>query len=530
MLLLTVSALATRDRAPPGARARPARSALDHDDSYRQVLLVPRPVTVAPGVHQLGAMSLSAVYAIETSTGLVLVDAGLEEDHDLLIRQMVELGLEPDQVEAILLTHAHGDHSLGAMPLKRRFGAAIYAGKDDARALREGGPHEAIFSMYDMPESEVHATDVDVELAGGEMLAFGDTRIEVIAAPGHTPGSTCFVLNRGGSRIFFAGDTVMASRVLGTYPAYLSPRYRGDARAFLATLRKLSALPTPDIVLPGHPRDDRLPQHPRVAPAQWTSMLDRGIKELEELIERQEADGPDFLDGVPKELLPGLYYLGDLDSCAEYVLATPSELLLFDAPGGPGLPEWLDSRLRETALGSRPLTAVLLTSCGQESTSGLAALVETTSCRVVSSEAGAAVLRRLGVPDTRLLPVESLWADGWIDVRTVPLADVRPGAMAYIFPWCGKTVLVSGRTPVQEGAAGRATLEHVLAGRPEDIGAYQESLYRLLDVNPNLWLPAEPLHGRNANLYSTVWSHLLSYSISKLRYGVDRPPSSQERH
>ncbi|HUY34156.1 MAG TPA: FG-GAP-like repeat-containing protein [Pirellulales bacterium] len=503
------------DGAPPGAG--PPESTPEVRELDGETLLAPWPVTVAPGVYQLGAMFPSAVYVVETSAGLVLVDAGSTEGHGALLRQMSELGLDPSRVRAVLLTHAHGDHSLGAMPLKRRSGATIYAGRDDAPVLRAGGPYEAIFSKFEMPSHEIHATEVDVELTGGEMLDFGDTRMEVLATPGHTPGSVCYVLNRGGLRIFFGGDTVMSGLELGTYSAYLSPQYRGDARAYLTTLRKLAALPIPDILLPGHPRHDQVPQDSRIAPHRWLSMLEHGIHELEDLIERYEIDGADFLDGEPKELLPGLHYLGDIDGYAVYVLATPSRLLLFDAPGGRSFPEWLDSKLRGLGLGSRSVSAVLLTSCRAEALSGLPALVEKTNCQVVSSESCVAELRKLGVPDARLLAVEAPRAAGWIDVKTLPLADIDPGAMGYVIEWCGKTVLVSGKVPFQRDASGFATLKRILAGAPDDIDTYRESLYRLLEVNPNLWLPAGPLHGRNANWYADEWRDFVSSVIALLR-------------
>jgi glyoxylase-like metal-dependent hydrolase (beta-lactamase superfamily II) len=431
---------------------------------------------------------------------------------------MVDLRLDPSRVCAILLTHAHGDHCQGAMALKRKSDATIYAGREDAQVLRDGGPADAILSVFELPKYEIHATNVDIELAGDEMLEFGDTRIEVLATPGHTPGSVCYVLNRGGLRVFFGGDTVLTTHQLGTYSTYLAPRYRGDARAYLATLQKLSALPTPDILLPGHPRVDGIPQDAHISPGQWLSMLDHGIHELEELVEHYETDGADFLDGEPKELLPGLHYLGDIDGRAVYVLATPSQLLLFDAPGGGSLPDWLDSRLQRSALGSRTLTAVLLTSCGHEATAGLPALVERTKCQVVSSDAGVMRLRCLGVPETRWLSVESLRAAGWIDVTALPLADIHMGALAYIIQWCGKTVMISGRMPVQGSTADLETLKQALAGRPDDINAYRESLYQLLKINPNLWLPAEPLHGDNANLYLENWPGLLRYNVTNLQH------------
>ncbi len=509
------STMSVADRVRSGAALD--GTALGGNEFNGETLLVPRPVTVAPGVHQLGAMFPSAVYVIDTSAGLVLVDAGLKSQHGTLLGQMRELGLDPGRVRAILLTHAHGDHSLGAMPLKRRSGATIYAGRDDARVLRDGGPIEAIFSSFEMSNHEIHATEVDIELSGGEMLAFGDTRIEVIATPGHTPGSTCYVLDRGGLRVFFGGDTVMSSLELGTYSAYLAPRYRGDARAYLATLRELSAMPVPHILLPGHPRHDKVPQDSRVTPAQWLSMLDHGIHELEALIERYETDGADFLDGEPKELLPGLYYLGDIDGSSVYVLATQSQLLLFDAPGGPAFHEWLDPKLRGFALGSRPLTAVLLTSCDPKAVSGLPSLVEKTNCQVVSSESNFAVLRSLGVPDARLTSIEALKAAGWIDVETLMMSDRQPGAMGYVIQCCGKKVMVSGRLPLRMGGAGPFAVARILAGPPQEIGTYRELFRRLREVNPDLWLPAEPLYGRNANWYSDEWHDQVSHAISLLR-------------
>ena len=98
---------------------------------------------------------------------------------------------------------------------------------------------------------------------------------------------------------------------LGTYSAYLAPRYRGNASDYLDSLRRLRALPVPDLVLPGHPGADPTPQSPSLSQQRWKALLDDGIREMETLVARYEADGADFLDGVPKPLLPDLYYLGD---------------------------------------------------------------------------------------------------------------------------------------------------------------------------------------------------------------------------
>src|SRR6185312_8235167 len=185
-----------------------------------------------------------------------------------------------------------------------------------------------------------------------------------------------------GLRALFAGDVISMllgderprSRVrkpLGIYSAYLAPRYRGDARSSLASLRELRALPVPDLVLPGHPGADPTPQSPCLAPGRWAALLEDGIRELETLLARYEVDGADFLDGDPKPLLPDLYYLGDFRGAAVYGFFAASKFFLVDAPGGPGLVAFVNTRLRQ--LGREPVapSAVLLTSCGAGETAGL---------------------------------------------------------------------------------------------------------------------------------------------------------------
>ena len=233
--------------------------------------LVRSATAVASGVYLLGALSPSAAYVVETREGLALIDSGLDSDAVLLKSQMAELGLDWRRVRVILLTHAHGDHTGGAEALRRATRAKVYAGQGDTSVLQSGGPREAFFSTYHMPGYQIHPTMVDVSLNGGETVTLGDARIQVILTPGHTPGSVCYLLERGNLRALFAGDVVMMLRgdkkprtelgkPLGTYSAYLAPRYRGDAKDSLASLHRLRALPVPDLVLPGHPGADATPQ------------------------------------------------------------------------------------------------------------------------------------------------------------------------------------------------------------------------------------------------------------------------------
>jgi len=480
------------------------------DASYKDALFVREPVTLAARIHMLGRLAPSVVYAVETSEGLVLIDSGLEPDAAELIDQLAALGLEESNVCAILLTHVHGDHTLGARFLRELTGAKIYAGQADCEPLRSGGPREAIFSTFPMAGVSIHATPVDVELKGEEELIFGDTRIRVLATPGHTPGSVCYLLEKDHQRALFGGDTISSLLGdLGTYAAYLAPRYRGNARDYLASLRKLRAMPTPDLILPGHPNEEGQPHSPRLSDAQWHELLERGITDMQRLVARFDADGEDFLDGLPKELLRGLHYLGDYQGRAVFVLQSAEHLVLIDAPGDDGLAAFVTERLRAQGIETPTLTAVWLTSGAPDATGGLPSVAQTWSGLVVAdSEARAAIAPSLPPTISWRTPAE-LEKAGWFQVQAISLPGGGPGATAYLLRWLDRDVLLSGSTPSTLGPASLEHLHDTLRGPAGDYREYVDALSQLRNLKPNLWLPAHPTNGQNANLYDDQWLQIL---------------------
>lgn len=504
-----------------GGGHRPALAGNDPVDLGRVPALRPAAITIAPGIHMLGGLAPSAAYAVETPDGIVLVDSGLRPDAAPLKAQMATLGLDWRRVRAILLTHAHGDHTGGAEHLRGATGARVYAGAGDAGVLRAGGPWEAFFSTFSMPDETTHATAVDVALEGGEVIELGGVRFRALAAPGHTPGSTCYLMERRGLRVLFSGDVISSlvgdpaspSRVrkaLGTYSAYLAPRYRGDAAAYLSSLRKLRSLEVPDLVLPGHPRSDPSPQVPRLSQARWNELMDRGIRDMEVLVSRYRADGADFLDGEPKALLPGLYYLGDRGGRAVYGLSASSRFLLVDAPGGPGLLEFVRRGLRR--LGVEPVdpAAVLLTSGGEAETSGLKELVEHGHATVFAPPGVLRALRAACPAGTDLASTDDLAARGWFKVTVVSLRLGALAPVAYRLEWAGKSALLSGRIPVKGAAGNWPDPSSATPASREVVLDAMISVHRLSDRRPDLWLPATPIDGQNANLYDQEWDDIIT--------------------
>ena len=292
---------------------------------------------------------------------------------------------------------------------------------------------------------------------------------------------------------------------LGTYSAYLAPRYRGDVLAYLATLRRLRAIPSPDLLLPGHPTADPEPQSPALPPGRWEEMLDEGIRDMETLRARYDADGRDFLDGEPKELLPGLYYLGDYRKVAIYAFVKPSRFLLVDAPGGPGLLDFVKAGLRRLGLELRAPDAVLLTGSDPAETAGLGELVEQCHPRVFAPASGLDRVKQACPPGTTVLAADDLTRQDWFPSTPITLRGRGSSPVAYEVTWAGKSVLLSGRMIARMNQDMGVALFEDFGNARGNPGDYLGSLELFKGRKPDLWLPAFPSDGQNANLYDHQW-------------------------
>ena len=122
-------------------------------------------------------------------------------------------------VDAIFLTHGHGDHIMALAEVAEKTGAPVYISKEDASMLTD-----PVGSLAD-----------EVEAAG--------IKFKVLATPGHTPGGVCLLT--GG--VVFCGDTVFAESIGRTdFPG-------GSYKQLLQSIKE-KILPLDDDVklLPGH--------------------------------------------------------------------------------------------------------------------------------------------------------------------------------------------------------------------------------------------------------------------------------------
>jgi glyoxylase-like metal-dependent hydrolase (beta-lactamase superfamily II) len=294
----------------------------------------------------------------------------------------------------------------------------------------------------------------------------------------------------------------------------------------------LRKLPVPDLVLPGHPNSSSVPQSPHLAPKDWAAILDEGIAEMQQLVARYEEDGASFLDGHPKRLLPDVYYLGDFQGFAVYGFFASSKFFVVNAPGGPGpgdlgLADFLKTRLRELGRPPAEPTAVLLTSCGERETAGLKELVERSGSQVVVSPAGGAVVKQLCPSNTTVVSSLDLADKGWFPVTPIELGGYGVAPIAYLISLADKKVLFSGTIPagIDENPPDELLAE-LTKSRPNAL-AFNASLQRLAKLKPDLWLPAVPYHGQNANLYGSEWVDKLDKNRRAASFALQAPKPRQ---
>jgi hypothetical protein len=208
-----------------------------------------------------------------------------------------------------------------------------------------------------------------------------------------------------------------------------------------------------------------------------------------------------------------LYYLGDFGGAAVYAFFASSKLFLIDAPGGPGLVEFLSDRLQRLGRELVVPTAILLTSCNRITTGGLEELIKKWHPQVVAEPGSFEKLTALCPAGTGFLSAWELPERGWFTVTPISLDGRGEEAIAYQVPWSGKTVLFAGRIPIRINHDAQQLLVADLESPKGDVRSYFTSITRLQKLHPDLWLPTVPVDGQNANLYDKDWERTIEDNL-----------------
>jgi hydroxyacylglutathione hydrolase len=145
------------------------------------------------------------------------------------------------QVEKILLTHGHLDHCGGAAELALRLNVPIEGPHRDEQFWLDSLPQQA--RQFGFPLAEVFSPTR--WLSDGDSVSVGETHLEVLHCPGHTPGHVVFF--SADDRLAFVGDVLFAGSIGRTdFP-------RGNHRDLIHSIReKLWPLGRDVTFIPGH--------------------------------------------------------------------------------------------------------------------------------------------------------------------------------------------------------------------------------------------------------------------------------------
>ena len=200
------------------------------------------------------------------SGGYLLFDtgSGWEDSVKAFEEALGSLEVEKSEIELVLLSHHHIDHSGGSGWIKRESGARILIHHLEAELIKSyrelirrgevlGTLSDALGADIKTLESILRTASgmdkvrFDETLEGGESYKLESGVLRVIETPGHSPGHISLFLEEG--KILFSGDVVL-ERLVPNIAYYPIPGYN-SLRSFLQTLEKIERL-NPLIIYPSH--------------------------------------------------------------------------------------------------------------------------------------------------------------------------------------------------------------------------------------------------------------------------------------
>ena len=179
---------------------------------------------------QSGPLNVNSYFLVNDKKQAVVIDSG--ENYKKIKQVSEQYGFD---IKAVLFTHAHFDHAGNAKKLQDD-GAKIYISKTDApKLLNEDNLGSSFGRKFDY-------LTADYTFSDGEILNICDITIKVIATPGHTDGSVCFMVDNA----LFTGDTLFLGSVGRT------DFKSGNREDMVNSIKKLFSLDGDFTVYPGH--------------------------------------------------------------------------------------------------------------------------------------------------------------------------------------------------------------------------------------------------------------------------------------
>jgi glyoxylase-like metal-dependent hydrolase (beta-lactamase superfamily II) len=155
-----------------------------------------------------------------------IIDTGVGNRSNPIFPQLNELGIKPENIKQVILTHAHHDHAMGTYLILQSADPRVFVHEKDI---------QYVASSFEKPL---------IPVKNGETIETELFPLTIHWTPGHTEGSIC--LYNCKNKLLVSGDTVFPDGYYGRYDGE-----SGSLDAITESLRKLTQLDC-EIMLPGH--------------------------------------------------------------------------------------------------------------------------------------------------------------------------------------------------------------------------------------------------------------------------------------
>lgn len=173
-------------------------------------------------------------YIYESEGNFICFDSGFGKRQ--IIRELGKLGIEPDDITHLFLTHSDFDHAGGVSLFKK---AEIYLSGDEEQMIT-GKKARKFGFIYNARIKRRYNL-----LKDNEVITIGKTKVKAIATPGHTPGSMSYLIN---DSILIVGDAFR----LYNGKVYPIKYYNYDTNKQKESIKKLSCIDNVQMVCTAH--------------------------------------------------------------------------------------------------------------------------------------------------------------------------------------------------------------------------------------------------------------------------------------
>jgi hydroxyacylglutathione hydrolase len=173
------------------------------------------------------------IFLIKDGSEFIAIDAGQKKR--IIVNEFQKLGIDPGQVKAVLLTHSDFDH-VGAISLYKN--AQVYLPKEEEQLINgETGRFLFFGNKLDVKS---------YKLIDDEVFWIDSVKILPIPTPGHTPGSTCYIVN---NKYLFTGDALrLQAGNIDLFPKFINK----NARRAKNSMNKLTDLDGVQYIFTAH--------------------------------------------------------------------------------------------------------------------------------------------------------------------------------------------------------------------------------------------------------------------------------------